>query len=199
MSSSCSRCGVVMWSGVSTKRQPGLEGWIENRRRCPPRIAKQPWRWILLLPLSPNQYTTQPQPQVDQIYHLACPASPPHYQYNPIKTIKTSTMGTLNMLVREKRKKGEREREGKTEIHPTHTHTHPTHTLSRSVACFLVRYDRRFGRSDRSLNRSCNNTHTHPSFTYIPTTTPPNTNTPTHNRAWRSACGRGCSSPPHPR
>jgi len=35
---------------------------------------------------------------VDQIYHLACPASPPHYQFNPIKTIKTSTMGTLNML-----------------------------------------------------------------------------------------------------
>ena len=36
--------------------------------------------------------------EVDQIYHLACPASPPHYQYNPIKTIKTSTEGTLNML-----------------------------------------------------------------------------------------------------
>eukprot|EP00904_Undaria_pinnatifida_P001168 jgi/Undpi1/11051/HiC_scaffold_30.g13349.m1 len=36
--------------------------------------------------------------EVDQIYHLACPASPPHYQYNPIKTIKTSTQGTLNML-----------------------------------------------------------------------------------------------------
>jgi nucleoside-diphosphate-sugar epimerase len=36
--------------------------------------------------------------QVDQIYHLACPASPPHYQYNPIKTIKTSTQGTINML-----------------------------------------------------------------------------------------------------
>lgn len=31
--------------------------------------------------------------EVDQIYHLACPASPPHYQYNPVKTIKTSTMG----------------------------------------------------------------------------------------------------------
>jgi nucleoside-diphosphate-sugar epimerase len=30
--------------------------------------------------------------EVDQIYHLACPASPPHYQYNPVKTIKTSTM-----------------------------------------------------------------------------------------------------------
>jgi len=36
--------------------------------------------------------------EVDQIYHLACPASPPHYQYNPVKTIKTSTMGTINML-----------------------------------------------------------------------------------------------------
>lgn len=36
--------------------------------------------------------------EVDQVYHLACPASPPHYQYNPIKTLKTSTEGTLNML-----------------------------------------------------------------------------------------------------
>lgn len=36
--------------------------------------------------------------EVDQIYHLACPASPPHYQYNPVKTIKTSTLGTLRML-----------------------------------------------------------------------------------------------------
>lgn len=36
--------------------------------------------------------------EVDQIYHLACPASPPHYQFNSVKTIKTSTEGTLNML-----------------------------------------------------------------------------------------------------
>lgn len=36
--------------------------------------------------------------EVDQIYHLACPASPVHYQYNPVKTIKTNVMGTLNML-----------------------------------------------------------------------------------------------------
>lgn len=35
---------------------------------------------------------------VDEIYNLACPASPPHYQYNPIKTLKTSVIGTLNML-----------------------------------------------------------------------------------------------------
>jgi len=36
--------------------------------------------------------------EVDQIYNLACPASPIHYQYNPVKTVKTSVMGTLNML-----------------------------------------------------------------------------------------------------
>ncbi len=36
--------------------------------------------------------------EVDQIYNLACPASPIHYQYNPIKTIKTSVIGTINML-----------------------------------------------------------------------------------------------------
>jgi UDP-glucuronate decarboxylase len=36
--------------------------------------------------------------EIDQIYHLACPASPVHYQYNPVKTIKTNVMGTLNML-----------------------------------------------------------------------------------------------------
>lgn len=36
--------------------------------------------------------------EVDQVYHLACPASPVHYKYNPIKTIKTSFLGTMNML-----------------------------------------------------------------------------------------------------
>lgn len=36
--------------------------------------------------------------EVDEIYNLACPASPVHYQYNPIKTIKTSIMGSINML-----------------------------------------------------------------------------------------------------
>ncbi len=36
--------------------------------------------------------------EVDAIYHLACPASPIHYQYNPVKTIKTNILGTLNML-----------------------------------------------------------------------------------------------------
>lgn len=36
--------------------------------------------------------------EVDQVYHLACPASPIHYKYNPIKTLKTSFLGTMNML-----------------------------------------------------------------------------------------------------
>jgi UDP-glucuronate decarboxylase len=36
--------------------------------------------------------------EVDQIYNFACPASPIHYQYNPIKTLKTNVMGTMNML-----------------------------------------------------------------------------------------------------
>ncbi|MCH9047161.1 MAG: SDR family oxidoreductase [SAR324 cluster bacterium] len=36
--------------------------------------------------------------EVDQIYNLACPASPVHYQYNPVKTVKTNVMGTIHML-----------------------------------------------------------------------------------------------------
>lgn len=43
--------------------------------------------------------------EVDEIYNLACPASPIHYQYNAIKTVKTSVMGTINMLGLAKRLK----------------------------------------------------------------------------------------------
>ena len=62
--------------------------------------------------------------EVDQIYHLACPASPIHYQYNPVKTIKTNVMGTLNMLGLAKRVKARfllastSEVYGDPEIHP---------------------------------------------------------------------------------
>ncbi|GAB4142362.1 MAG: SDR family oxidoreductase [Cyanobacteria bacterium J069] len=62
--------------------------------------------------------------EVDQIYHLACPASPVHYQYNPVKTIKTNVMGTLNMLGLAKRIKARfllastSEVYGDPEIHP---------------------------------------------------------------------------------
>ncbi len=43
--------------------------------------------------------------EADQVYHLACPASPVHYQMNPVKTVKTSVMGTINMLGLSKRVK----------------------------------------------------------------------------------------------
>jgi UDP-glucuronate decarboxylase len=43
--------------------------------------------------------------EVDQIYNLACPASPIHYQFNPVKTVKTSVMGAINMLGMAKRVK----------------------------------------------------------------------------------------------
>ena len=49
---------------------------------------------------------TQPYyAEVDEVYNLACPASPIHYQYNPIKTVKTSVMGAINMLGLAKRVK----------------------------------------------------------------------------------------------
>ncbi len=62
--------------------------------------------------------------EVDEIYNLACPASPIHYQYNPIKTIKTSVMGAINMLGLAKRIKAKilqastSEVYGDPEIHP---------------------------------------------------------------------------------
>lgn len=52
-----------------------------------------------------HDVTTPFYAEVDQIYNLACPASPIHYQYNPIKTIKTSVMGAINMLGLAKRVK----------------------------------------------------------------------------------------------
>ena len=62
--------------------------------------------------------------EVDEIYNLACPASPIHYQYNPIKTVKTSVMGAINMLGLAKRIKAKilqastSEVYGNPEIHP---------------------------------------------------------------------------------
>lgn len=62
--------------------------------------------------------------EVDEIYHLASPASPPHYMYNPVKTIKTNTVGTVNMLGLAKRTKARiliastSEVYGDPEVHP---------------------------------------------------------------------------------
>jgi len=62
--------------------------------------------------------------EVDQVYHLACPASPVHYQFNPVKTVKTNVMGTLYMLGLAKRVKARfllastSEVYGDPEVHP---------------------------------------------------------------------------------
>lgn len=85
-----------------------------------------------IAPLMGNPYfevirhdVTQPfYIEVDEIYNLACPASPIHYQFNPIKTIKTSVMGAINMLGLAKRIKAKilqastSEVYGDPEIHP---------------------------------------------------------------------------------
>jgi UDP-glucuronate decarboxylase len=70
---------------------------------------------------------TQPYyAEIDEIYNLACPASPIHYQYNPIKTIKTSVMGAIHMLGLAKRVKAKilqastSEIYGDPQVHPQH-------------------------------------------------------------------------------
>ncbi|WP_282041183.1 UDP-glucuronic acid decarboxylase family protein [Winogradskyella flava] len=52
-----------------------------------------------------HDITNEYMAEVDEIYNMACPASPVHYQYNPIKTVKTSVMGAINMLGLAKRVK----------------------------------------------------------------------------------------------
>jgi len=71
-----------------------------------------------------HDVTTSYFAEVDQIYNLACPASPVHYQFNPIKTVKTSVMGAINMLGLAKRIKARilqastSEVYGDPEVHP---------------------------------------------------------------------------------
>lgn len=62
--------------------------------------------------------------EVDQIYNLACPASPPHYQYNPIKTTKTSVMGAINCLGLAKRLKARVFQASTSEVYGD-PHVHP--------------------------------------------------------------------------
>jgi UDP-glucuronate decarboxylase len=81
---------------------------------------------LLFCSLVVHDVTEPIQLEVDEIYHLACPASPPHYQFNPVKTIKTSTMGTLNMLGLAKRVRAKilltstSEIYGDPQVHPQH-------------------------------------------------------------------------------
>lgn len=62
--------------------------------------------------------------EVDEIYNLACPASPVHYQYNPIKTVKTSVMGAINMLGLAKRVKAKILQASTSEVYGD-PHVHP--------------------------------------------------------------------------
>lgn len=62
--------------------------------------------------------------EVDQIYNLACPASPPHYQHNPIKTTKTSVMGAINSLGLAKRVKARVFQASTSEVYGD-PHVHP--------------------------------------------------------------------------
>ncbi|KAL7537266.1 hypothetical protein ACHAWF_005712 [Thalassiosira exigua] len=80
---------VIVLDNFFTGQRKNIEHWMHH-----PRFS-----------LVVHDVTEPIMLEVDEIYHLACPASPPHYQYNPVKTIKTSTMGTINMLGLAKRVK----------------------------------------------------------------------------------------------
>jgi UDP-glucuronate decarboxylase len=62
--------------------------------------------------------------EVDEIYNLACPASPVHYQYNPVKTVKTNVMGTINMLGLAKRTRAKLFQASTSEVYGD-PHQHP--------------------------------------------------------------------------
>ncbi len=73
---------VICLDNFFTGRKHNLDRWFDN-----------PYFELIR-----HDITEPIRLEVDQIYHLACPASPVHYQYNPVKTIKTNVMGTLHML-----------------------------------------------------------------------------------------------------
>jgi UDP-glucuronate decarboxylase len=80
---------VICLDNFFTGRKVNLNGLLDNHR----------------FELIRHDVTEPILLEVDQIYNLACPASPIHYQYNPIKTVKTNVMGTINMLGLAKRVK----------------------------------------------------------------------------------------------
>ena len=73
---------VICLDNYFTGRKENLKDWINHPR----------------FELIRHDVTEPIKLEVDRIWHLACPASPVHYQYNPIKTAKTSFLGTYNML-----------------------------------------------------------------------------------------------------
>ena len=73
---------VICLDNYFTGRKANIAQWIGNPR----------------FELIRHDVTEPIKLEVDRIWHLACPASPVHYQFNPIKTAKTSFLGTYNML-----------------------------------------------------------------------------------------------------
>ena len=70
-----------------------LDNFFTGRRENIEHLADQPGFELM------RHDVTEPLfMEVDQIYNLACPASPIHYQYNPVKTVKSNVMGAINML-----------------------------------------------------------------------------------------------------
>lgn len=70
-----------------------LDNYFTGRKKNVEHLIGHPY-----FELVRHDVTTPYFAEVDEIYNLACPASPVHYQFNPIKTIKTSVMGAINML-----------------------------------------------------------------------------------------------------
>lgn len=70
-----------------------LDNYFTGKKQKIVHLIGNPWFELVRHDVTMPYYI-----EVDEIYNLACPASPVHYQYNPIKTIKTSVMGAINML-----------------------------------------------------------------------------------------------------
>ncbi len=70
-----------------------LDNYFTGQKKNVIHLLDNPWFEMIR-----HDVTTPFYIEVDEIYNLACPASPIHYQYNAIKTIKTSVMGAINML-----------------------------------------------------------------------------------------------------
>jgi UDP-glucuronate decarboxylase len=96
-----------------------LDNFFTGRRKNIEHNLKNPYFEFVR-----HDVTTPYMAEVDEIYNLACPASPVHYQYNPIKTVKTSVMGAINMLGLAKRVKAKILQASTSEVYGD-PHVHP--------------------------------------------------------------------------
>ena len=90
----------VAWELFAENRLLGcIGGSLIPRFECEPPVNSEPfWECLALRTVEQLDVVDPFKLEVDQIYNLACPASPVHYQHNPIKTTKTSVMGAINCL-----------------------------------------------------------------------------------------------------